>query len=143
MAEPDWLAGQATDLAKLRAIMAAVHRCFMECPTGDGEPTGPHITTGMAEIFIGQMLDRAVKETSRAAAVMAAAGDFGDAVRAATEEVMTARLAEIDAAVRADERKRIHALAKERLDLLAPDDFGPASQTLADILIITHPEATS
>ncbi len=50
---PDWLA-DLPDRERLREIMAAVHRCFMECP--GTEKTGPHMTTVMAEHFIAQML---------------------------------------------------------------------------------------
>ena len=53
---PDWLAGEMTDRERLRKIMAAVHRCYMEHPEGGMVPTGPHMTTDMAEIFISQML---------------------------------------------------------------------------------------
>ena len=38
--------------------------------------------------------------------------------------------------VAAAERKRIRQAAQERLDLLGPDDFSVAAQTLADILLI-------
>ena len=57
MAEPDWLAEIPSARAKLTAIMAAVSRCYAECPLGSpDDQTGPHITTTMAELFIGQLL---------------------------------------------------------------------------------------
>jgi hypothetical protein len=55
--EPEWLAAEPTAQRKVTAIMAAVRRCYAECPIGDpSEATGPHITTTMAEVFIGQLL---------------------------------------------------------------------------------------
>lgn len=54
---PDWLAGETSDRERLRKIMAAVHRCYIEHPEGGGMvPTGPHMTISMAENFIAQML---------------------------------------------------------------------------------------
>lgn len=55
IAEPGWLAAEPTDRAKLTAIMAAIRRCYAECPA-DAHPSGPHISTSMAELFIGRML---------------------------------------------------------------------------------------
>jgi hypothetical protein len=59
MAEPPWLAAEPTARAKLTAIMAAVRRCHEECGNRQSHPTGPHMTTSMAEVFIGQLLIRA------------------------------------------------------------------------------------
>jgi hypothetical protein len=39
---------------------------------------------------------------------------------------------------KAAERERIRKAARERLDLLGPDDFSVAAQTLADILLIVE-----
>jgi hypothetical protein len=53
---PDWLTDM-TDRERLRKIMAAVHRCFVECEPGRRvPPSGPHMTMTMAEQFIAQML---------------------------------------------------------------------------------------
>ena len=54
---PDWLADAETDRERLRLIMAAVHRCYMEHPEGGMVPTGPHMTISMAEEFIAQMIE--------------------------------------------------------------------------------------
>ena len=53
---PGWLAGETSDRERLRKIMAAVHRCYMEHPEGGMVPSGPHMTISMAEQFIAQML---------------------------------------------------------------------------------------
>ncbi len=53
---PDWLAGEMTDRDRLALIMAAVRRCYAEHSGGGMVPTGPHMTTSMAEEFIAQML---------------------------------------------------------------------------------------
>ena len=53
---PDWLAGEMTDHERLRKILAAVHRCYLEHPECGTVPTGPHMTISMAEQFIAQML---------------------------------------------------------------------------------------
>jgi hypothetical protein len=53
---PGWLAG-IPDRERLRKIMAAVHRCYMEHEPGRQDPpSGPHMTISMAEEFIAQML---------------------------------------------------------------------------------------
>lgn len=80
MAEPDWLAAQATDLAKLRAIMGAVRRCYAECPVDPKERTGPHMTTSMAEEFIAQIMTAEVASTNRERDVIMA--DLGDLLTA-------------------------------------------------------------
>lgn len=56
--EPDWLAAEPTARAKLAAIMAAVRRCHSQCgcPLDETAPDGPHLTTTMAELFIGQLM---------------------------------------------------------------------------------------
>lgn len=83
MAEPDWLAAKATDPAKLRAIMGAVHRCHMECPSAATEDrTGPHITTSMAEVFIAQMMEAETASTARERDVIMR--DLGDHARPET-----------------------------------------------------------
>jgi hypothetical protein len=56
MAEPDWLAAEPTDRAKLTAIIAALRRCYAECGGHGHAPGSPHITTTMAELFIGQIM---------------------------------------------------------------------------------------
>lgn len=56
MAEPEWLAAEPSDRAKLTAIVAALRRCYAECPGSGAPATGPHMTTTMAELFIGQMM---------------------------------------------------------------------------------------
>lgn len=61
IAEPGWLAAESTDRAKLTAIMTAIRRCYAECPA-DAHPSGPHISTSMAELFIGRMLREAAAE---------------------------------------------------------------------------------
>jgi hypothetical protein len=53
---PEWLASETSDRERLRKIMAAVHRCYMEHPEGGIVPTGPHMTISMAENFIAQMI---------------------------------------------------------------------------------------
>jgi hypothetical protein len=78
--EPDWLAAQATDLAKLRAIMGAVRRCYAECPVDPNERTGPHMTTSMAEEFIAQLMTAEVASTNRERDVIMA--DLGDLLTA-------------------------------------------------------------
>ena len=55
LAWPSWLE-DLTDRERLGAIMAAVRRCYEEHPPGGMVPTGPHLTTSMAEQFIGRML---------------------------------------------------------------------------------------
>lgn len=56
MAKSEWLKG-LDDREKLRAIMAAVRRCHAECSEPRLEPTGPHISGAMAEIFIAQIME--------------------------------------------------------------------------------------
>lgn len=114
MAEPEWLAAEPTDRAKLTAIMAALRRCYAECGGHGQAGDSPHITTAMAEMFIGQMMITAEARITSAVVETAAAGDFGDAIRSATDDVMARRLAEVEAAVRADERARIRAMAVSR-----------------------------
>jgi hypothetical protein len=52
---PDWLTGM-TGRERLQKIMAAVHRCYMEHEPGIQNPSGPHLTIGMAEKLIAQLL---------------------------------------------------------------------------------------
>jgi hypothetical protein len=80
MAEPDWLAAKATDLAKLRAIMAAVARCYAECAEPRLEHTGPHISTAMAEKFLAQVITAEVASANRERDVIRA--DLGDLLTA-------------------------------------------------------------
>lgn len=58
---PEWLAGDLTDQERLRKIMAAVHRCYMEHESHGQVPSGPHMTISMAENFIRQMLPGATR----------------------------------------------------------------------------------
>src|SRR6202035_5452170 len=61
--EPDWLAAEPSARAKLTAIMAAVRRCYAECTEPQlTPPTGPHLSTVMAELFIGQLLMVAARD---------------------------------------------------------------------------------
>jgi hypothetical protein len=53
----------------------------------------------------------AAVRTVHAAIQAAAAEQFGDVIRAATDDVMTASLVEIEAAIRASERERVAELA--------------------------------
>lgn len=69
--EPDWLAEVDGEQAKLAEIMGAVARCHLECPAGGGTYTGPHLTTSMAGVFLGQMLTRARSAEREACAVLA------------------------------------------------------------------------
>jgi hypothetical protein len=62
---PDWLADAGTKRERLRLIMAAVHRCYMEHPDGGMVPTGPHMTIVMAEEFIAQMIEPGEGERRR------------------------------------------------------------------------------
>jgi len=54
---PDWLADAGTKRERLRLIMAAVRRCYMEHPEGGMVPGGQHMTISMAEEFIAQMIE--------------------------------------------------------------------------------------
>lgn len=68
MDEPEWLAAEPTDRAKLTAIIGAVRRCYAECPGSGAPATGPHMTTTMAELFIGQMMitaDQRIRASER------------------------------------------------------------------------------
>ncbi len=57
---PHWLASETSDRERLRKIMAAVNRCYMEHQPGRQEsPSGPHMTISMAEEFIAQMMETA------------------------------------------------------------------------------------
>jgi hypothetical protein len=73
--EPDWLAAEPTAQRKLTAIMAAVRRCYAECwpPLRQRtvEPTGPHLSTTMAEVFLGQLLMQAAADEREACAELA------------------------------------------------------------------------
>jgi len=72
MTEPEWLAAEPTDRAKLTAIMSAVRRCFAECSEPRLKPTGPHMSAAIAELLIGQMMMR-----QKSARIVAAIGVGG------------------------------------------------------------------
>ena len=79
--EPDWLAAEPTARAKVSAIMAAVRRCYRVCSApGDPERDGPHLSTTMAEVFIGQLMaDDTARRNREMEAVFADMDDLLDA----------------------------------------------------------------
>lgn len=118
---PDWLAGASTDPERLSRILAAVARCYEECPLADGAvPSGPHVSVSMAGALVGQMLQAAREDEREKADAMRLGGmEIDVSVYRATEALV---IAESPAASRRALRDLYRAGAAAGFSIARKDD---------------------